>query len=85
MFILIEHSTGVNSIRYEILGQCASIATLLLWTGFFYWIRLFSKTAFYIQLISSTLIDSFEFILIFVLLFFMFANGVMILDQYNIN
>lgn len=84
MFILIEHSIGRNKVSYQILCQCASVAALLLWMGFFYWVRLFSQTAFYIQLISSTLKDAFAFLLIFVLLLFMFANAILILDQYNL-
>lgn len=80
---MIQHSTGVNGLDYDTLGICASVATLCIWTGFFYWVRLFSSTAFYIQLIASTLIDSFAFLVIFVLLLCMFANAILILDRYS--
>lgn len=60
---------------YE-LRMLASLALVQLWEQMFYWLRLFDRTARYIDLIIDTVRDIGIFTLILLLLLILFASGV---------
>ena len=60
---------------YE-LRMLASIGLVQLWEQMFYWLRLFDRTARYIDLIIDTVRDIGIFSLILLLLLILFATGV---------
>ena len=35
----------------------AAVAVILMWIKFFYWLRLFTETSFYVRLIKDTILD----------------------------
>jgi hypothetical protein len=61
--------------------QLASFSIIGLWLMLFYWLRLFSGTAFYVKLIIETVVDASSFVFMFFLGVFMFGNAVYALNQ----
>lgn len=50
------------------------IAAFMMWIKVFYWMRLFSNTAYYVKLITQTLADVKLFLLLCTVIIFAFAN-----------
>ena len=57
-----------------------SIAIFLAWIRLFYWMRLFKNTAYYVNLISQTIIDVKVFILLMIVMICAFSNLFSILN-----
>lgn len=51
-----------------------AIACFIMWIKVFYWMRLFSSTAYYVKLITQTLDDVMLFLLLCLIILFAFAN-----------
>jgi hypothetical protein len=60
----------------------ATVGSLLLWVMLYRWMRLFPETAFFVKLISSTIIDMKIFILFIIVVICAFACQAMIFDRY---
>ena len=58
-----------------------SIACFFLWIKVFYWMRLFKETAYYITLISQTILDIKIFSYLVCIVIFAFANFFLIINQ----
>ena len=54
----------------------ASICLVLLWFQLFFWLRLFDRTAQYVDLIISTAVEISDYMLLLYLLLFMFGTGI---------
>ena len=65
-----------------ILRIVASMASVLLWTQLFFWLRLFDSSAQYVDLIVDTLLDISDFTKMLLLLLIMFSSGFTII-QFN--
>ena len=59
----------------------AAISILFMWFKVFYWMRLFSKTSFYIRLILETLNDVKYFLILFMTMLMLFGNATYIMNQ----
>jgi len=59
--------------------MCSSIVVLLMWLKLFYWLRLFQVTAVFVRLITETLFDIKEFIVLIGMLILAFGNALLIL------
>ena len=59
----------------------AAVAVILMWIKFFYWLRLFTETSFYVRLIKDTILDIGYFFILYVLILITFANALLILNQ----
>ena len=59
----------------------AALASLLLISKIFDWLRLFDRTAFYVQLLGSTLNEIKEFILLFVVALLLFGLPLSMLNK----
>ena len=57
-----------------------SAAIILNWFKVFYWLRLFSATSFYVKLITETLSDIVNFLVLFILILLTFANALVVAD-----
>jgi len=81
LFVIFEHSTthfvGLDALR---LAQVSSVTTLLLWANLYYWMRLFSNTAMYVDMINQTIYDVRYFLLLVVIEVCAFGNAIMILN-----
>ena len=71
--------------RFYQLTNITSVASVLLWGMFFYWMRLFSQTAFYVRLIWQTIQDLTYFLFFYSMVIFMFTSVQVILDSWYIN
>ena len=60
--------------------RLAFIAVILMWANFIYWLRIFESKIFYFNLISQTVIDMFDFFVIFILIIFACGNAIFILN-----
>ena len=58
-----------------------TIASILMWLKVFYWMRLFTPTAFYVKLITETLYDIRYFLILFVTILMTFATSLMIANS----
>ena len=65
---------------YENHRPLPAITSLLLWNKAFYWMRLFSETAFYVKLIIETIIDIRYFLILFIAILMTFGNALMIMN-----
>lgn len=54
-YLVSNHSLQFHKINEDYQYILTTIATLLMWTKGLLWLRLFSKTSFYIRLISETI------------------------------
>jgi hypothetical protein len=68
---------GVNSPYFEhnTLIQMGSVQIVLQWIILYYWMRLFPKLAFYVNLVTETIKDIGYFMIMFVMIIIMFANA----------
>ena len=64
-----------------LLIQLSSVAIVLQWLTFTYWLRLFPDLSFYVHLTQETLADIGYFMIILLIVIMMFANAVFVLDQ----
>lgn len=58
----------------------ASVASIFQWGILYYWMRLYPELAFYVTMVSETLIDIKDFFIIFMMCVAMFGNAVYILN-----
>lgn len=65
---------------YENYRPLPAVTSLLLWNKAFYWMRLFSQTAFYVKLIFETIIDIRYFLILFIAILMTFGNALMIMN-----
>ena len=77
---LSESETYGNTDRRTI-KNCTVLAVILMWMKLFYWMKLFPSLSHYLRLIGATLTDMKEFLLILLILFMMFGNALMILNE----
>ena len=61
-----------------------SIAVALMWFKLFYWMRLFTPTAFFMNLLAQTFQDILEFMIMLILIITTFTNMMYILNQKRI-
>ena len=59
----------------------AAVACIIMWYKLFGWLRLSSKTSFYIRLLVETISDIRYFMVLFVLILFTFGNAILILGE----
>jgi hypothetical protein len=64
--------------------QLASFQTVILWLMVFYWVRVFPELAFYVKMITETMVDIFYFMIMLILVIMMFANGMYVLNRASI-
>ena len=83
MTIVIDHGI-YNTIDLDILIQLSSIAIVLQWLMFFYWLRLFPTTGFYVTMITETLNDISYFLIMFLMCVITFSNAVYTLNQIEV-
>ena len=58
-----------------------SAAIILNWFKVFYWLRLFDATSFYVKLITETLSDIVNFLVLFIVILLTFANALVVADH----
>jgi len=56
--------------------------TILIWIHLYFWLRIFSSTAIYVQIVTQTIKDVKVFLLVFFLCLAMFGNGKLVLSNY---
>lgn len=84
IFIVVEHGCKTNNISHETIIQLASFQTVILWLMVFYWVRVFPELAFYVKMITETMVDIFYFMIMLILVIMMFANGMYVLNRASI-
>jgi hypothetical protein len=72
--INIDVAMGSIVIPIGVVRVIGAFACFLMWIKVFYWMRLFSGTAYFIKLILSTLKDSVSFALMLIIIICAFAN-----------
>ena len=80
-FLSVVTLFGVDSITLDTLRVLAAFATFITLTRLIDWMRLFEPTAFYVLLITETLRDVKEFMLLLLITFLMFGVPVLMLDM----
>ena len=65
------------------LVQITSVQSLHMWYRFYRWFRLFPNTAIYIKMISETIYDIKNFLLILQIVLCAFGNALLIVDRYQ--
>ncbi len=50
--IILDHSVGFLGIECLPLAQISSVAVILLWANLYFWMRLFTSTAMYVDMIN---------------------------------
>ena len=72
-------------VKPDLLNQsrrfAASILILLVWVKFFYWMRLFTATSFYVRLISETLADIQYFLILFIFILMTFGTCMEVMNE----
>jgi hypothetical protein len=56
--------------------------TIFIWIHLYFWLRIFSSTAIYVQIVTQTINDVKVFLLVFFICLAMFGNGQLVLDKF---
>lgn len=72
--MIINSASGKSQFKITWLRAYVGIAAFIMWIKVFYWMRLFSNTAYYVKLITQTLGDVKLFLLLCLFIVFAFAN-----------
>jgi hypothetical protein len=67
-------------IRIEQINTVGSFACFFMWIKVFYWMRLFTTTAYYVKLIQETISDSMPFMCMVFLIMASFANFIYVIN-----
>lgn len=81
-FIIVEHATGIFSVDPDVLINLTSLACVQLWLSFYYLLRLFPETAFYVYLIEAVLFDLRYFLLFYFMTITMFTSAMSVIDYW---
>jgi len=82
-------SFAVNFVRaqeffpIEVIRIFGGFAAFTMWIKIFYWMRLFPELAYYVKLISQTILDSMSFSLLVLIILISFANFFYIINRNN--
>lgn len=64
------------------IAQIASVMTIFIWIHLYFWLRIFSSTAIYVQIVTQTINDVKVFLLVFFICLAMFGNGKLVLSNF---
>ena len=67
----------------EVIRIFGGFAAFTMWIKIFYWMRLFPELAYYVKLISQTILDSMSFSLLVLIILISFANFFYIINRNN--
>jgi hypothetical protein len=67
----------------QVVRILGGFAAFTMWIKIFYWMRLFPSLAYYVKLISQTILDSMSFSLLVFIILISFANFFFIINQNN--
>lgn len=81
LFIVLQHGIKFLDMSFELLIMLSSIAVLLLYMKLFYWLRLFGGLGFYVRMVSETIYDIGDFIILFFMCVFTFAHAIFVLNR----
>ena len=81
LLVLLESYQLLGIFGKSSLRGLAAVASCLIMSKVFYWLRLFKKKAFYILLLERTLVDSWQFISLIFISLLMFGVPMLILNQ----
>ena len=83
LWVVIEHSRRKRRFSQLMLVQITSVQSLHMWYRFYRWFRLFPNTAIYIKMITETIYDIKNFLLILQIVLCAFGNSLLIVDRYQ--
>lgn len=64
------------------IAQISSVMTIFIWIHLYFWLRIFSSTAIYVQIVTQTINDVKVFLLVFFICLAMFGNGKLVLSNF---